>query len=123
MGWWSRFRESFQRRPQPEPVIRVVDGGFELVSPVDQSTIAVVRWRDIARIHTYKVDLVTTDCICLLFEFIGGRSPLQVSEEWSGFADLFVPLGDAFPSIPADWYVEVMKPAFETNRRILYEAS
>jgi hypothetical protein len=123
MGWWSRFRELLQGRPRPEPVIRIVDDGFELVSPGDQSTIALVRWRDVTRIHTYKIDLVTTDCIRLLFEFNGGRAPLQVSEEWRGFADLFAPLSAAFPSIPPDWYVEVMKPAFETNRRILYDAT
>jgi hypothetical protein len=123
MAWWSRFRDALQRKPRPDPVVRVVDGGFELLSPNDQRAMELVRWSDVARIETFKLDLLTTDCICLLFEFSGARASLQVSEEWSGFADLFGPLSNAFPSIPPDWYVEVMKPAFETNRRTLYDAS
>jgi hypothetical protein len=122
MGWWSRFRESLQSKPRPDPVVRVVDSGFELLSPPDQSVIALVRWSDVVRIQAYKLDLITTDCICLLFEFNGARPPLQISEELGGFADLFGPLSVAFPSISPDWYVEVMKPAFETNRRTLYDA-
>jgi len=73
--------------------------------------------------QTYKVDLLTTDCICLLFEFRDGRPSVQVSEEWQGFADLFEPLSAAFPSIPANWHMEVMTPAFETKQRVLYEAN
>ena len=122
MGWWLRFRESLQRRPKGDPVIRVVDGGFELAS-ADQSVVAFVRWSDVRRIQTYKLDLVTTDCICLLFELDGAKVPVQISEEWSGFADLFEPLSLAFPSIPRDWYTEVMDPAFRENRRVLYESS
>jgi hypothetical protein len=123
MGWWSRFRDSLQRTPRHDPEIRVVSCGFELVSPLDQSIVALVRWSDVARVVTYKVDLLTTDCICLLFEFNNGSAPLQVSEEWSGFADLFGPLSAAFPSISPDWYVQVMQPAFETNRCTLYDAT
>ena len=50
-------------------------------------------------------------------------TPVQISEEWSGFADLFEPLSLAFPSIPRDWYTEVMDPAFRENRRVLYESN
>ena len=60
-----------------------------------------------------KVDLATTDCICLTFEFNNGMAPLQVSEEWAGFAELFGPLAAAFPTIPPEWYAEVMTPAFK----------
>lgn len=74
------------------------------------------------RIQTYKVDLLTTDCICLLFEFRDGTAPIQVSEEWPGFADFMVAMGHRFPSIPEDWYLEVMQPAFAPNRRVLFEA-
>jgi hypothetical protein len=59
----------------------------------------------------------------LLFERRDGAAPVQVSEEWRGFADLFEPLRVAFPSIPEDWYVVVMKPAFERNQRVLYDAT
>jgi len=123
MGWWSRFRASFRGPRERDPRIRLVDGGLDLVSPVDQRIVASVRWSDVSRIQTYKMDLLTTDCICLLFEFRDGKPPVQISEEWIGFAELFDPLSTAFPSIPADWYMEVMTPAFETKQRVLYEAT
>jgi hypothetical protein len=103
--------------------ISLVDDGFDLFSPVGSQVVASVRWSNVLRVHTYKVDLVTTDCICLLFEFKDGTAPVQVSEEWPGFAELFGPLCTAFPSISPEWYAEVMTPAFETKHRVLYEAT
>ena len=122
MGWWSRVRASLQPSRKSDPQIRLREGGFDVVSPADGRVLAGVRWVDVARIQTYKLDLLTTDCICLLFEFRDGSPPVQISEEWTGFSDLFEPLAAALPSIPAGWYVEVMSPAFETRRRVLYEA-
>lgn len=77
--------------------MRIVDSGIDIVSAVDDRVIAVVSWRDVARIQTYKIDLVTTDCVCLLFEFNDGRPAVQVSEEWAGFADLFDALKQRLP--------------------------
>lgn len=82
-----------------------------------------MHWADVSRIQTYKIDLLTADCICLLFESRSGQAPVQVSEEWAGFPDLFGPLSAAFPSIPQSWYIEVMSPAFEAKRTVLYDAS
>jgi hypothetical protein len=104
---------------QRNPHILLVEGGFDVVQV---RVLAEVRWSEVSRIETYKLDLVTTDCICLSFEFRDGRPPVQISEEWAGFADLFQPMSLAFPSILRDWYFEVMLPAFETNHRVLYEA-
>jgi len=116
---WSRIRSLFARQTAPDPHVRVTDEGFDLVSAVDQSLISAVRWSDVARIETYKVDLLTTDCICLLFEFRSGAKAIQVSEEWPGFAELFGPLSKAFPAIQENWYLEVMTPAFESKRTVL----
>jgi hypothetical protein len=80
-----------------------------------------VRWEDVARIQAYKLDLVTTDCICLLFELGPDRAPVQLSEEWPGFQDLFSPLAQRFPTIPESWYVDIMTPAFEEKRTVLFE--
>jgi len=110
-------------RSKRDPGIRLVDGGFDLFSADDSQAVASVRWSNVLRVHTYKVDLATTDCICLLFEFKDDTAPVQVSEEWTGFAELFGPLCTAFPSISPEWYAEVMTPAFETKHRVLYEAT
>lgn len=99
------------------------DEGFDLLDAASQAVIRSVRWADVAKIQTYKLDLLTTDCICLPFELRSGHPPVQVPEEWKGFADLFGPLAAAFPSIPKDWYVNVMTPAFETRQTVLYDAA
>lgn len=117
----ARITSLFNKQT-PEPTIQVRDDGFALLDPTTGTAIRTVRWADVARIQTYKLDLVTTDCICLLFESRSGGEPTQVSEEWKGFADLFGPLTAAFPTIPKDWYTEVMQPAFETKRTVLYDA-
>ena len=123
MGWWSRLRASMRPAAKRGPIIKVVADGFDIVSPQDQSILARVRWPEVVKVETYKLDLITTDCICLLFERRDGAAPVEVSEELMGFAGLFGPLLSAFPSISEDWYAEVMKPAFERNQRVLYEAS
>jgi hypothetical protein len=123
MSLWSRIRSRFAAATAPAPKIRLNDDGFDLLSESDERVISTVRWADVSRIQTYKLDLVTTDCICLLFEFASGLAPIQVSEEWLGFADLFGPLSKAFPSISESWYVDVMTPAFEAKRTVLFDVA
>ncbi|HSK31226.1 MAG TPA: hypothetical protein VLA17_14805 [Candidatus Limnocylindria bacterium] len=122
MNWWSRLWAASRRAQEPDPKVQLVEGGFDLVSADDNAVISGVRWSDVSRIQTYKLDLLTTDSICLLFEFRDGRAAVQVSEEWPGFANLIKSLSRAFPSIPTDWYGVAMKPAFATNQRVLYES-
>jgi len=121
MSLWSRIRSRISGHAPADPHIRIVAEGFDLVKPADGSVAASVRWADVARIQAYKLDLVTTDCICLLFEFRAGRASVQISEEWPGFADLFGPLERHFPTIPESWYVDVMTPAFEAKQTVLFE--
>ena len=123
MHLWSRIRSLFKRKREPDPLVRVVDGGFDLVSSLNEGVVGYVRWSQVKRIQTYKVDLLTTDCICLLFEFCDGKPPVQVSEEWQGFSELITPMSMGFPSISKTWYLEVMSPAFERKQKILYEST
>ena len=123
MTLWSRIQSFFGRKGSADPIVRVTDDGFALLDAKTRSEIRVVRWTDVARIQTYKLDLFTTDCICLLFESRSGQPPVQVSEEWEGFNDLFGPLSAAFPSIPQSWYMEVMSPPFQAKRTVLYDAN
>ena len=123
MALWSRLRTLLSGASRGDPSIRLVDGGFDVLSNEEGQVAASVRWQNVLRVHTYKVDLATTDCICLTFEFNNGIAPVRVSEEWAGFAELFGPLAAAFPTIPPEWYAEVMTPAFKENHRVLYDAS
>jgi len=106
-----------------DPRIELVDGGFDVFSIETGHVVASVRWRNVLRVHTYKVDLATTDCIWLTFELDNGTATVRISEEWAGFARLFEPLAAAFPTIPSEWYADVMTPAFKANHRVLYDAS
>jgi hypothetical protein len=122
MSLWSRIRSRITRSAPADSQIRVLDEGFDVINLANGSVAASVRWRDVTRIQAYKLDLVTTDCICLLFEFGPGRASVQLPEEWPGFQELFGPLAQRFPAIPESWYVDIMTPAFETKRTVLFEA-
>ncbi len=122
MSPWSRYLARRRRQTAGDPAIVCGSCGFEIRSPDPSDDAVRVPWRDVARIRTYKLDLLTTDCICLLFELQTGAPAVQVSEEWPGFDVFLGALAVAFPSISASWYVDVMKPAFERNERVLYDA-
>ena len=123
MSLWSRIRSRTSRQVPADPQLRLKDEGFDLVVAAKGDVVASVRWDEVTRIQAYKLDLVTTDCICLLFELGPSRAPIQVSEEWLGFQELFGPLAKRFPAIPESWYVDIMTPAFEAKRTVLFEAS
>ena len=123
MSLWSLIRSRFSRSAPIDPLIRIKDEGFEVVEARSEAVIASVKWVEVARIQAYKLDLVTTDCICLLFEFTTPSAPLEVSEEWIGFNEIFSPLTQHFPVIPESWYEDIMTPAFETKRTVLFDAS
>lgn len=96
-----------------------MDAGFDVLNP-DGSLAASVLWDDVTRIQAYKRDLFTTDCICLLFECGSDQPAVELSEEWQGFSDLLGMLERRFPTIPPSWYVDIMTPAFEARRTVLF---
>jgi hypothetical protein len=120
MTLWSQFLSRFGRQRPADPLIRPTHGGFSLIQDNSQAVLRTVLWSSVAKIQTYKRDFLTTDCICLLFELQSADPPVQVSEEWDGFADLLASMSKALPTIPANWYVEVMTPPFAEKRTLLY---
>ncbi len=120
MRWLKSLKESFSRPESPDPTIRCSADGFTVLDTSTATPIVSVAWVDVVSITTYKIDLLTTDCILLLFELAPGQGPVQISEEWPGFTEFMPAMQNAFPSIPEDWYGVVMKPAFEPNRRELF---
>jgi hypothetical protein len=121
MRWLRSLKQALSQRKQPDPTIRRTVEGFTLNDSRSGTAIVSVAWADVATITTYKIDLLTTDCICVLFELRNGQSPVQISEEWEGFTDFMAAMQETFPAIPEDWYVVVMQPAFEPNRRVLFQ--
>ena len=76
-------------------------------------------WRDVEEIQTFKLDLLTTDDIRLAFRVPDGW--YELSEDHTGFMEVAEAMRAKFPSIPEDWYQEVMHPAFATNQRTLWK--
>jgi hypothetical protein len=121
MSLWSRAKSVFQRPSDATThVVHVSSDGFKVCARGSASPEASMRWDEVICVRTYKLDLFTVDCICLLFER-AGAAPVQVSEEWEGFVELMERMRERFPSIPSDWYMKVMQPAFERNETVLYE--
>jgi hypothetical protein len=123
MSLWSLIRSRFSRPVSADPQIRLRSDGFDVVGAPGGDIVATVIWADVTRIQGYKLDLATTDCICLFFECRSQSIPVQVSEEWPGFQELFAPLSQHFPGIPESWYVDIMTPAFESKRTVLYDTA
>lgn len=121
MSWWANLISRRRRIPPPNPEVKVREGGFDVVSADNELQLATVNWKDVDQIEAYKLDLITTDCVCLLFKV--GDEEVQLSEEWEGFHALFGPLNDNFPGIGDDWYENVVQPPFEANRIILFTTS
>src|SRR5262245_56060339 len=112
------FRRRLRRR-RIQPRIELIPDGFDTVGSEGERY--PVRWALVSKIATYKRDLLTTDEILLSFEQADHPGMVQlVSEEWTGFTDLFQAMEQHLGISPA-WYVEVMKPAFARNFRVLYE--
>jgi hypothetical protein len=75
----------------------------------------------VTRVATYKLDHFATDEIIVAFELVDlPGTTFQASEEWAGFPDLRAAMEQHFGISPA-WFADVMKPAFKTNFRVLYE--
>ena len=88
---------NFLKRRNRAPYVIFADG--ESVTFQRNNEVLVrFAWEDIARVSTYKKDLLTTDLICLEFHLIGGAS-YNAHEEADGFQDLMKLMGQALPSM------------------------
>lgn len=80
-----------------------------------------VNWAEIEEIQAYKLDLLTTDEVCI--DLVLKTSIITITEEIGGW-ELFVDtLMKQFPSIQKDWEHKVTLPPFDTNFTILYKKS
>jgi len=86
----------------------------------DDDTIEV-KWREVKRVFTYKVDCCSYDVIWLAFETYDSERVVHVSEDAEDFSELMQALGRVFPEIDPEWYIKVMQPPFAENFTILFE--
>ncbi len=78
-----------------------------------------LRWDDIQKIHAFKRDLGTVDCICLAF--ITENGIIEISEDAREFSNVLEKLENHLGITP-EWMMTVMFPAFETNLTQIYPA-
>jgi hypothetical protein len=84
----------------------------------DDRVVWTIRWDEVTRIEAYKIDLITTDVVCL--EFVSATLSGVVDEETPGWKQLTIAVAERFP-VRSDWRSVVVKPPFATNRSILWD--
>jgi len=100
-------------------IIAVTDSGFT-ISDKTGKLLTKVDWDNVLRIVTYKIDLITTDRICLGWEEIKDGPLVETHEEMVGFKLLCESMTQKFKSIQETWFMDVAHPAFETNLTTLW---
>jgi hypothetical protein len=109
----SIFSNLFSRTHRAPATIELRDSGFAVSGHV-------VAWTAVTEIRAYKLDLLTTDEIRLVFRLRSGEA-VEISEEQPGFAETTAAIASRFPST-SEWYNRVAHPAFATNETVLYAA-
>lgn len=78
-----------------------------------------IAWINITQLNVYKADLLTVDEIKM--EIVCGDKAFTISEELPGWYQFVLKTKEIFPSIPKDWDIKIIQPAFATNYTTIYE--
>jgi len=78
-----------------------------------------IKWTDIERIQAYKVDLLTTDEVCI--EITYDNKILMISEETRGWYQFIDKLKSKLSLIYDNWEALVLEKPFEYNLTTIYE--
>jgi hypothetical protein len=116
MGIFSRLKQAFAQTPKP------LDGRVdfdELEIRVYPPTEKRIRWDEIDRIVTYKIDLLPYDEIRVQFES-SSDAAIVVTEESPGFDDFMQEVVRRYPSTQ-DWHGKESQPAFAECWTVLFD--
>ena len=114
MKYGSKLESNMSQSHQP---LLLKSDGFCL----SDSHPVCVRWASIRRILAYKLDLLTTDEVRIIFEQEGAPT-IEISEEQPGFEQLMTVVDSHF-RFPDDWWASLKNPPFVTNETTLFERS
>ncbi len=78
-----------------------------------------ILWAEIERLVAYKVDLMTTDEICMDIFWNGWRT--TITEETPGWYQFVERTKVVFPNTPANREGEITHPPFVRNEMVIYE--
>jgi hypothetical protein len=82
-----------------------------------------LRWSNIEEVHAYKVDLFTTDLICLSFKQFDDPEYYEIHEEMAGYRELLKLLPSCLPGFSLEWFPAVAFPAFQANHLVIWRKS
>ena len=78
-----------------------------------------VNWEDIQQILVYKIDRLTIDEIAM--DIVLKETNFTITEELPGWYQFVLKTKEVFPSIPKEWDIEIIWPAFATNLKVIYK--
>ena len=84
----------------------------------------VMRWEVVERVEAFKRDLFSVDLICLEFTAQNGEG-IEIDEDDEPWRRLVEQLPARLEGCLAleSWFSDVAFPAFETNRRVIFDRS
>ena len=117
----SKFIKRFYTNSENiKPQISITEEGLQVFC--EKEKIGSIFWSEITQIIAYKYDNFSYDEICVgLVSKNESDSWLEISEEWEGFLSAKEKMEKIFPSIKKEWLGEIMVPAFECKKIVLYE--
>jgi hypothetical protein len=92
------------------------ENGFELSI---NETLTKVKWNEIQKLTAYKIDLLTTDEICLFVEAENGKQ-FEISESTEGWFKFLEKTKEQFENINKMWEIDISNPAFERKETEIY---
>jgi hypothetical protein len=78
-----------------------------------------VNWTEVERLRAYKADLITIDLLCMEIWYRNRR--ITITEDTPGWYQFVLKTKNIFTSIPEDWDINIIQPAFVPNLTVLYE--
>jgi hypothetical protein len=78
-----------------------------------------IHWTTIERIEAYKLDLLTTDCICT--RIIYSNKQIQITEETPDWQEFVEGISMYLPSVKNKWHETISHPPFDCSLQTIYE--
>jgi hypothetical protein len=111
------IKEEFDFKLNDTGIFTYTDSGFNLKL---SGTSYNIQWSDIITILSYKMDLMTTDEICMEV-FCKNDVSFKLTEETSGWFTFIGTLKLNLALVNKDWDSKIVFPAFATNLTLLYD--
>ena len=108
--------EEFMELYNSNGIFEYISDGFELTI---ENKPTKIKWKEIQKLTGYKVDLYTTDEICLIVQVENGKS-FEITESTKGWFQFIQKIKEQFPTINKTWEMDIAVPAFERKETELY---